>query len=148
MNPFYNIPIPKFSIDTFRPIIPPKGYPANPVTIGEHIRKKRQDDSRLQADIAKIIGVSVSTIWNWEHGTSPNVKHVPSINKFLEYVPFDRPKNACNLQKLRYYKLINGLTIKQLAKEIGCNHEQLMDWMGGKIRPSKKNMEMIESLCI
>jgi len=65
-------------------------------------------------------------------------------NKYLEYIPFVRPKKAGIIEKLRYYKLINRLTIKQLAKEIGCNHEQLMDWISGKIRPSKRNLEMFE----
>ena len=59
-------------------------------------------------------------------------------------VILNRPQNAGIFEKLRYYKRINGLTIKQLAKEIACHHEQLMDWMGGKIRPSKKNLGMID----
>ncbi len=141
VNPFYNIP--KYSIDIPRPIIPPKCYPANPKTRGEHIRKKRLDCNLKQSEIARIIGVSESTIWNWEHGSEPDVKHVPSIIKYLGYVPFDKPENIGISEKLRYYKLINGLTIKQLAKEIGCNHEQLMDWIGGKVRPSKRNLERI-----
>ncbi len=144
VNPFYNIPIPKFSIDTSHSIIPPKGYPANPVTVGEHIRKKRLDDNLIQSDIAEIVSVSEATIWNWEHGTQPDVKHVPSIIRYLGYLPFDKPENIGISEKLRFYKLINGLTIKQLAKEMGCNHEQLMDWMGGKITPCKKNLGMIE----
>ena len=140
--PFYNIP--KYTIDIARPIIPPKGYPANPLTTGEHIRKKRLDCNLKQSEIARIIGVSEATIWNWENGTQPDVKHVPSIIKYLEYVPFDRPEKADVFERLRYYKLINGLAIKQLVKEIGCHHEQLMDWMGGKVRPCNKNLEMIE----
>jgi len=36
-----------------------------------------------------------------------------------------------------------GLTIKQLVKEMGCHHEQLTDWMGGKIRPCERNLEKI-----
>ena len=140
--PFYNIP--KFSIDTSRPIILPKGYPTSPVTIGEHIHKKRLDSNLKQSDIAKLVGVSASTIWNWEHSSEPDLKHVPSIIKYLGYVPFDKPGNVGIFEKLRYYKLINGLTIKQLAKDIGCHHEQLMDWMGGKVRPCKRNMEVIE----
>ena len=103
VNPFYNIPIPKFSIDTSRPIIPPKGYPTNPVTVGEHIRKKRLDDNLIQSDIARIVGVSEATIWNWENSTQPDVKHVPSIIKYLGYAPFDRPGNVCISGKLRYY---------------------------------------------
>ena len=141
VNPFYNIP--KYSIDISRPNIPPKGYPANPVTIGEHIRNKRLDCNLKQSEISRIIGVSEATIWNWENRTMPDIKHVPSIIRYLEYVPFDRPENTSIFEKLRYYKLINGLTIKQPAKEIGWHHEQLMDWMGGKVRPCKQNLEMI-----
>ena len=85
----------KYDVSVARPFTYPKGYPANPVTIGEHIRKKRMDDSVLQYEIAEIIGVSVATIWNWEHGSEPDVKHVPSIIKYLGYVPFDRSANIC-----------------------------------------------------
>jgi len=40
----------------------PKGYPINPKTIGEHIRKKRMDLRLMQKEVAKIIGVTESTI--------------------------------------------------------------------------------------
>ena len=58
-------------------------------------------------------------------------------------MPFDRLEKVGVFEKTRYYKLINGLTIKQLAKETWCHHEQLMDWMGGKIRPCKENLGII-----
>jgi len=98
------------------------------------------DDCLLQSEIARIIGASVATIWNWEHGTQPDVKQVPSITKYLGYFPFDKPENIGISEKLRYYKLINGQTIKQRRKKTGCHNEQLMDWMGGKIRLSNKNL--------
>ncbi len=37
------------------------------------------------------------------------MKHVPNIIKYLGNVPLDRPENAGIFEKLRYYKLINGL---------------------------------------
>jgi hypothetical protein len=42
-------------------------YPEHPLTIGEHIRKKRMDLGLLQREVAEIIGVTESSVWNWEH---------------------------------------------------------------------------------
>ena len=69
------------------------------MTIGEHIRKKRLDCNLKQSGIARIIDVYEATIWNWEHGSEPKVKHVPGIIKYLGYVPFDRPENAGIFEK-------------------------------------------------
>jgi len=52
---------------------PLAGYPTNPVTIGDHIRKRRMDLGLLQREVAEIIGVTESSIWNWEHGTEPEL---------------------------------------------------------------------------
>ena len=73
----------KYDVSVERPITYPKGYPANPKTIGEHIQKKRLDCNLKQSEIARIIGVSDSTIWNWENRTEPDVKHLPGIIKSL-----------------------------------------------------------------
>jgi hypothetical protein len=55
----------KYSLTLPRPVIPPKGYPFDPKTIGEHIRKRRLDLGLLQLEVAKMIGVTESTVWNW-----------------------------------------------------------------------------------
>jgi DNA-binding XRE family transcriptional regulator len=49
------------------------GYPEFPIIVGEHIRKKRMDLGLLQREVAEIIGVTESSIWNWEHGTEPEL---------------------------------------------------------------------------
>ena len=60
-----------------------KGYPANPETIGEHIRKKRIDLGLMQKEVAGIIGVTESSIWNWEHGMNPGKRYMKRIEGFL-----------------------------------------------------------------
>jgi DNA-binding transcriptional regulator YiaG len=38
----------------------------------------------MQSDVAKIIGVSEESIWNWEHGrTKPSKKNLEIINAFI-----------------------------------------------------------------
>lgn len=45
----------------------------------------------LQAEAAAEIGVTESTIWNWEHGTEPKLIHIPAVLSFLGYVPWECP---------------------------------------------------------
>ena len=73
---------------------PLPGYPEHPLTIGEHIRKKRMDLGLLQREVAEIIGVTESSIWNWEHGVEPELQYNPKIIKFLGYIPFDCPDDT------------------------------------------------------
>jgi hypothetical protein len=40
------------------------GYPEFPITVGEHIRKKQMDLGLLQTEVADIICVTESSIWN------------------------------------------------------------------------------------
>lgn len=62
--------------------------------IGDHIRKKRLDLGLTQIEVAEIIGVKESTVWNWEHGTEPELRHIPKIIEFLGYVPFECPEDT------------------------------------------------------
>ncbi len=41
-------------------------YPKNPKTFGERIRKKRMDKRLTMKDIATRLGVSETTVYNWE----------------------------------------------------------------------------------
>jgi len=111
------------------------------VTIGEHIRKRRLDLGLFQQDVAEIIGVCEATIWGWENGREPELRHVPKIIEFLGYVPFECPDDP--IGRLRYFRLVNGLSYKRLGELIGRDPEQLTDWLSGRVKPSKKNVQCI-----
>ncbi|MEW6324773.1 MAG: helix-turn-helix transcriptional regulator [Nitrospirota bacterium] len=70
-----------------RPIVPPKGYPVAPRTLGEHVRKRRLDLGLYQAQVAERIGVTKSTVYNWERGREPARQHQAKIIEFLGYWP-------------------------------------------------------------
>ena len=82
-----SIGIRRLHLTLSRLIVPPKGYPVAPRTLGEHVRKRRFDLGLLQAQVAERIGVTASTVWNWEHGRSPDPKHHFTIIQFLGYTP-------------------------------------------------------------
>jgi DNA-binding transcriptional regulator YiaG len=66
----------------------PKGYPLEPKTLGEHIRKRRMDLKLFQHQVAEQLGVDKCTIHNWERNfSSPDPRLVPGIIEFLGTVP-------------------------------------------------------------
>jgi transcriptional regulator with XRE-family HTH domain len=116
-------------------------YPENPRTIGEHIRKKRMDLGLFQREVAKIIVVTESSIWNWEHGVEPELRYIPQIVDFLGYVPFDCPDDTVGC--LAWYKRVHGMSYERLGAVMGRDPEQLMDWLSGRVKPSQKNLDLI-----
>ena len=96
----------------------------------------------LQREVAKIIGVTESSIWNWEHGTEPELQYNPSIIKFLGYIPFECPNDTVG--RLAWYKRANGMNLDCLGDAMGRDPEQLSDWLSGRHIPFRKNRENIE----
>jgi hypothetical protein len=94
-----------------------------------------------QLDIAKRVGITQSTAWNWEHGTEPELRYIPAIVEFLGYVPFSCPEDP--IGKLKYFKLTHGLSYERLGLLMKRDPEQLTDWLNGRIKPCKKNLEVI-----
>ncbi|MEW6108051.1 MAG: helix-turn-helix transcriptional regulator [Nitrospirota bacterium] len=133
---------PQYRMTLPRPIIPPKGYPLKPRTLGEHIRKRRLDLGLLQIDVAAEIGVTESTVWNWEHGTEPELIHIPTVLAFLGYVPWECPDDP--LGRLAHFKKVNGLSLRRLGALMGRDHEQLEDWLSGRVKPGAINIRKIE----
>ncbi len=70
------------------PLPPDPAYPAELVTVGNHIRKRRLDLKLLQREVAAEIGVSTQTVQYWEAGRhQPAFRHLPAIIRFLGYDP-------------------------------------------------------------
>ncbi|BDV41607.1 hypothetical protein GURASL_05300 [Geotalea uraniireducens] len=122
------------------------GYPEHPLTVGEHIRKKRMDLGLLQREVAEIIGVTESSIWNWEHGVEPELQYNPKIINFLGYVPFDCSDDT--LGRLAWYKRVHGMSLDRLGEAMGRDPEQLSDWLSGRHKPFRKSLEKIERFLV
>jgi len=68
--------------------IPRRGYPADPKTLGEHIRKTRLDRRLQRVHVARELGVSVATVRNWEKNrTTVAPRFLPRVVAFLGYDP-------------------------------------------------------------
>jgi DNA-binding XRE family transcriptional regulator len=61
-----------------------KGYPSDPKTIGEAIRKRRLDLGLRQIDVASELGCNEMTVVNWEKGyTNPRPDKIACVKRFL-----------------------------------------------------------------
>ena len=125
-----------FTLKAQKPL--PKAYPRELRTIGDHLRKKRLDLNLFQKDVAKIIRVDKTTIYNWENNrSSPEIKFIPRIIEFLGYAPYDNnPKTLGERIKLLRQSL--GITGRELAKELGIHPDTIYGWEKGEHKPSKK----------
>jgi DNA-binding XRE family transcriptional regulator len=82
-----------FQISRPRHLFPPhwksnQRVPAQPTTLGERIKKHRLQLHWLQTDVAVKIGISSTSVSNWERGiTTPSRRMTKRIQKFLDYAP-------------------------------------------------------------
>ena len=136
------------SIELNAPKPLPIGLPANPKTIGEHIRKVRMERGLFQKDVAKIIGVETCTLENWERNrTKPFLELLPSIFGFLGYVP-EVYKDDLRLQSdILKYRAKYGLGVKAMANLIGVNKSTIFGWETGRFEMSDSLIKRFERIC-
>ena len=121
---------------------PPKGYPTELLSLGDHIRAKRLDLGLYQKQAADLIGVSESNIWNWENNRcQPEIRFVPGIIDFLGYAPYT-PKLSFP-EWLKMARAASGLTQEQLAQALGVDESTVLKWERGRNRPTQKSLQRI-----
>jgi DNA-binding transcriptional regulator YiaG len=65
--------------------------PVEPKTLGEHVRRRRLQLHLFQADLAKLFGVDIASVRNWEQGVFEPAKAIePRIIAWLGYDPKSR----------------------------------------------------------
>ena len=123
----------------------PQSYPKALIALGDHIRKRRLDLGLLQKEVAERIGVTTQTITNWELArTEPGIHYLVAIVEFLGYVPFSMGDTFP--EKLKAYRMVNGLTQRELAKELGVDPTTVMKWEAGSSKPMPGARDRIEQV--
>jgi transcriptional regulator with XRE-family HTH domain len=104
------------------------------------LRKKRLDLKLLQREAAERLGVDETTVYNWEKNRSnPSLHFILKTIKFLGCFPLKCKGGQTD--ELKFYRFINGLSCKRLGKIMGRDSEQLADWLNGRVRPCRRNVE-------
>jgi DNA-binding XRE family transcriptional regulator len=122
----------------------PTKIPQNSQTWGEHIKKRRLELGLFQLQVAEIIGVTESTINNWEkHRSDPMLWVIPKVIEFLGYVPDLQPTQSLG-QRIKAYRYLRGLNQKDLARELDVDPTTLGRWELDDNQPEEKIKKKLE----
>jgi transcriptional regulator with XRE-family HTH domain len=114
-----------------------KGYPSQPKTVGEHIKKRRLDLGLKQTEVAARLGMHFTSLQLWERGIGdPGVKPLPEIIRFLGYVPFEC--EATPGGGISFVRRCCGKTQEELAEMISCNPDTIGRWESNRSNFSQK----------
>jgi len=103
--------------------------------VGDHIRKKRLDLKLCQHEVAQLIGVDKTTVFNWERNySSPELRYIPKVIEYLGYVPFGKEPETLG-GRIVYYRWLKGMTQKELARQLGVDPGTLAQWERGEKEP-------------
>ena len=119
---------------------------ANPRTIGEHLKKRREELQLHQRDVAKILGVSKESISDWETDeTMMRAEYYPAIISFLGYDPF--AVDFSNLaERLRAYRKVHGLTQEELGRQVGVSEGSILRWETSKFTPQPGKLKLLKNI--
>jgi transcriptional regulator with XRE-family HTH domain len=111
---------------------PPPGYPRDPNTLGEWVKKRRLDLGLLQRQVAEMMGVDVTTVKNWElNHHQPALRQLPAIVSFLGDVPRGVPPFPAGdspQDRIHRYQLPSGHSRSQLGRQLHAEVSTLWRW--------------------
>ena len=100
----------------------------------------------MQKEVAIKIGVSEDCITNWENERSiPQIQFYPKIVLFLEYNPFEFGNKTFG-EKIKAYRLKNGLSHKRLGKIFKVDASTIGAWESGLCLPRKERRQKFNAL--
>jgi transcriptional regulator with XRE-family HTH domain len=139
-----------------------------PMTLGQHLKKKRFMAGMRQDETAVKLGVSVRTLSLWEcDRIYPAWAFQPRLIAYLGYDPFtetglpdaksNEPSGVAFLSpealvsvghKIRHFRLKSRKTRIQFASELGVSTKTLWGWETNRWQPSPKCRKFLIGLVI
>jgi transcriptional regulator with XRE-family HTH domain len=121
-------------------------YPKNPISIGEHIRKRRMEMRLTQEEVAKLIGVTTDSVTNWENNRStPRLNLLPRVTKYLDIIPINLNPDTIG-GMIKDYRLRKGLSQKDLGLLLRVNSSSISDWENNICLPNQQNLNKLQDL--
>ena len=122
----------------------PLPYAREPKTLGEHLKKRRHELELHQRQVAARVGVSLSTIIDWEKDRKePETRYWPKIINFLGYDPLANKRGTLGERLQAKYREL-GIPRKRAATLLGIDEGTLLRYERGEWQPGKRNVEIIE----
>jgi transcriptional regulator with XRE-family HTH domain len=93
---------------------------------------------------AEVLGICVSTLWNWETGhTSIATRFLPKVMAFLGYDPGEESRQLGD--RIRMQRERQGLSQVALADKLGISPSTVTAWERGRVkRPFPRFFRLFE----
>jgi transcriptional regulator with XRE-family HTH domain len=132
-------------IRTGKPLSLPPGYPRDPKTLGERLRKRRLDLGLTQAELAKRIGCTERQIGIWERDQNqPRARQWPRIQdalgQDLVFPGSDFPS------RLHAARLRAGLSQSELALRAGLDRRTIRNCERGVHPPHRRTLRKLATI--
>jgi len=119
-------------------------YPKTLASLGDHLRARRLELGLYQSQVAEILGVTESTVTNWEKNrTEPQLYLIPKVIEFLGYIP-ESPEARTLGKSIALYRRVRGTSQEKFAQELDVDPSTLRKWERNKGTPTQ---EVREKLC-
>jgi DNA-binding transcriptional regulator YiaG len=117
-----------------------KPIPKKPVSLGEHLKKRRISLRLMQREVAKQMGEKSSTYANWENGFyAPSRTKQSKIIKFLGFNPFENSRDEPPLKDfgdhLKKHRFDLFLSQDMAARHFGVHVTTYRNWEHSHGRP-------------
>lgn len=139
------LPFCEWKLTAPKPRVFPKGYPFQPRSLGELIRKRRMDLGLTQERLAELLGRSTRSVIEWENDESvPLARGWPKLEALLGpgLVPVDGGLPG----RLRAARLGLGLTQEELATRAGLHARTIRNAEQGRFRPDRRTSARLASV--
>ncbi|MEK7288226.1 MAG: helix-turn-helix transcriptional regulator [Elusimicrobiota bacterium] len=122
-----------------------KLVPDSPITLGDHLLKRRLNLGISITEASRRIGTDRTTLGDWEANChQPDPKFLPKIYQFLGYCLLPSSPPATLSKKLKLWRESQGLTQLELARLTKIDESSLARWERGQTRPYQKSLEKIQ----
>jgi DNA-binding transcriptional regulator YiaG len=119
-----------------------KLFSEHPVTLGEHLHKRRHELGLFQKDVARLLAANPHSITEWEKNHSqPGIRFWPAIIAFLGYDPHPEPRTL--RERLRAKRRALGLSIAEAARWLGVDEGTFGKWERGTGVPIRRHTEVV-----
>lgn len=119
-----------------------KPFKDNPITLGDHLRKRRHELKLQQKQIAKRLKINQWTYIKWEtNRVEPETRYWPRIIAILGYDPHSEPKTLGDRLRAKYRQL--GLPRKRVAERLKIDEGALAKYDRGDREPQGDHLRCI-----
>jgi transcriptional regulator with XRE-family HTH domain len=119
-----------------------KDWTDQPVTLGDHIKKAREERGLLQREVAKALRVDSMSLVNWEKNrTKVGARFVPAIIRWLGYDPLPRPSSLGDW--IAVERTRRGLARRRLAHALGWDESTVRKYEEGGSGPDSRRLAQL-----